>query len=212
MPYNELPVERLYYIAPIGNVAKILRYGIYSYNGSRWLRPESFALESVQDRRDHVKVVGSHSIHDFANLYFNPRNATMYRLMEEGLVGSLVVFGVSKKVAEDRSRVWFSNMNAACEDAVIEHNIYYTRNYPWDVIMGESWYDKDPVIRKWKKAVMCAEVLVRDRVHSNFLERIYAPNRDIVSCLEGMGVQIPIELDAHMFFSHTWVGNISDFL
>lgn len=200
MAYDTLPVERLYYIAPIKNVPNILRYGIYSYNKAQWLHPDSFALERVQDRREHVKVGRDYSIHDFANLYYNPRNAAMYKLKAEGMAESLVVFGVSKKVAEDRSKVWFSNMNAACADAVIEHNIYYTRNYPWDVIMADSWYDKDPEIKQWKKAVMCAEVLVKDRVYPKFIARIYAPTESVSDRLVRMGVILPIEVTPNMFF------------
>lgn len=208
MAYNNMPVQRLYYIAHIQNVISILDHGILSYKRAKKLNHESFALQGVQDRRHKISVIGTATIHDYANLYYNPRNTTMYKIMKAGNAESHVILGISKDVVLKYRDVWYSNMNAACKDAIIICTPILLKKRYWDVIMGESWDDEDPEKKKWKKAVMCSEVLIRDKVDARFINNIYAPSDMTMSKLKRMGISLPIVVDPHMFFLPLKVGTI----
>ena len=78
---NRADIKEFYFITPIDNIASIFEYGLLSHNkikASR-LSHKSVAHGDVQKRReDKVIPGGRRKLHDYVNLYFNPRNSMMY--------------------------------------------------------------------------------------------------------------------------------------
>ena len=78
---NRADIKELYFITPIDNMASIFKHGLLSHNkikASR-LSHKSVAHGDVQKRReDKVIPGGKRKLHDYVNLYFNPRNSMMY--------------------------------------------------------------------------------------------------------------------------------------
>ena len=68
----------LYNITSIENLESILIHGILSKNKvSNLTRHIDISNAEVQHRRDNVVLPNGKMLHDYANLYFNPRNAML---------------------------------------------------------------------------------------------------------------------------------------
>ena len=72
----------VYYITPLANLPSILRRGVLSHAEVRrqGLRAETVYSAEVAARRGERTVPDGRSLWEFANFYFNPRNAMMYRV------------------------------------------------------------------------------------------------------------------------------------
>src|SRR5580704_12288136 len=88
-------VRELHFITTVDNLGSILMRGIMCHNRARRLAHRSVASESVQRRRRGKSVPGGLSLHSYANLYFDARNAMMWCLQGEP---DLVVIRVSPDV------------------------------------------------------------------------------------------------------------------
>ena len=64
----------LYNIQVIENVPSIMREGLLSNERARRIRHRSIAMNEVQERRDNIKVPNGLRLHQYANVYFDPRN------------------------------------------------------------------------------------------------------------------------------------------
>ena len=71
-------LDELHYITPIENVASILGKGILSHRLAARVPHASVAMQAVQDRRSNKRVPNGRMLHEYANTYFNARNAMMY--------------------------------------------------------------------------------------------------------------------------------------
>lgn len=97
----------------IVNLGSIARQGILSNNRMHGTAHDSIADPSVQDRRDKVRVPGkngSRELHSYANLYFNARNAMMYRRFDRH--AEICVVQVSPEIL-DLPDVVLTDCNAA---------------------------------------------------------------------------------------------------
>lgn len=175
--------DKLYFITPIVNVPSILEHGILSYKRSKSVQHGSVALPPVQERRDKISVPNGLSLHEYANLYFNPRNAMMYKRRE--MVNEICVIVVSGKVLSIENVV-IADMNAAA---------LYARFMPpselesldFDAIYAKNWNHDDAEQKDVHKKRMCAEVLVPDAVPPQAIQAIYVGNETAKTTLETSG-------------------------
>jgi hypothetical protein len=96
-------IKSLYYIAQIENLCSILDQGILSHNGVNARGVEYQAIynpEIVENRK--VKLTPSgHSLWDFANVYFQPRNPMFYRVVyNQGFKDNIIVLGLQPRIPE----------------------------------------------------------------------------------------------------------------
>ena len=150
--------------------------GIMCHNKAKGFKPKSIADPGVQERRKKVVVPGANrKLHDYANLYFNPRNPMMYK--RKAMHEELCVLRVSCDVM-DESDVIITDGNASSG---------YTRflTVPWgfvqlekDLIYTKYWNHDDPIEKAKRTWAICAEVLVPDIVDPRFITEIF------VSCVQ----------------------------
>jgi hypothetical protein len=76
-------VAELSYITPIKNLPSILRHGILSHNRAAKVIHADISMHAIQDRRAKKVVPGGLPLHDYVNLYFNPRNKMMAKRRPE---------------------------------------------------------------------------------------------------------------------------------
>jgi hypothetical protein len=76
-------VTELHYITPVANLGSIVAYGVLSHNRAAQLPHTSVASEEVQALRAHRRVPRGWPLHDYANLYFDARNAMMYKRKDD---------------------------------------------------------------------------------------------------------------------------------
>lgn len=83
-------VTELHYITPVANLGSIVIQGVLSHNLAARHSHTSVASEPIQDRRAQIRVPRGRPLHDYANLYFDARNAMMYT-RKNGVVPLTVV-------------------------------------------------------------------------------------------------------------------------
>lgn len=170
-------VGSLYNITSVANLARIASRGILCHDLAADIRHEDLSDRDVQDRRDGRSVDGK-PLHAFANLYFNPRNAMLYRLHKFER-REVVVLVVSAAVL-DQPGVILVDGNAAsgasdwwqAREGLARIDLERIRSRTWRDAAG----DVDPELRR----VTQAEVLVPRVVAPRFIEGLLAPSQEVL--------------------------------
>jgi hypothetical protein len=173
---NRSDVKELYFITYIENVPSILKRGILSHNiMSRNINFRDISESGVQERRAKKKIPGTNkSLHDYANLYFDAHNPMLSKRRSEN--DKICVLIINNMVL-DIDGVIITDQNAAREcwfKTVVEGLPLLNK----EEIYTTFWTDNSDPIKEYKqKGIKCAEVLVPDRVHSDYIIGAYVANR-----------------------------------
>lgn len=199
--YAKRGFEYLYNINSIYNLESIFKYGLLSKNKANEYRIEYVDLSNheVQSIRESTKIGDGVELHDYASLYFNPRNAMLYYLMKNGYEQQICILEISNTVL-DYSDSFISDGNAA----KFGTHFYSSKNglyhLEYEKIFIESWDDNDPYIKEEKKRHMFAEALVKNKVYQDDIIKILVPNDIVKNKLLSMNLNIEISVNVHMFF------------
>jgi len=167
-------IQELHYIAVIANAASMLDQGILSHRLARRMARDhvSVADPEVQARQARKKVWterSSRSLHEYANLYIDARNAMLFILLRNRQA-DLAVLAIDPAVLEldgvvisDRNAAGFAPRFLPAEEGIAALDEA--------VVFAEWWNDS----REDKQRRM-AEVLVPDRVPSSFIRGAYVPD------------------------------------
>jgi len=111
---QEPNIRALYYITHIDNLSSILSQGILSHARVRTEGVQDTTIYNVDiiNRRRNKYTPANKSLWHYANLYFQPRNAMMYRMVHQKHSDNLAVVGVNKKVLYEQGVV-ITDGNAA---------------------------------------------------------------------------------------------------
>jgi hypothetical protein len=121
-------------------------------------------------------VPGGRPLHDYTNLYINARNPMMFKRKE--INAELCVLRVSPAVL-DLDGVVVTDMNAARDIARFRPAATGLAFVDRELVFAEDWrHPGDRLAYERHQGIMCAEVLVPDRVDANFIFGAY------VSCPE----------------------------
>lgn len=160
----------------IVNLGSIARQGILSNNRMHGTAHDSIADPSVQDRRDKVRVPGkngSRELHSYANLYFNARNAMMYRRLDRH--AEICVVQVSPEIL-DLPDVVLTDCNAASGWCRFLPSPNGLNDIDGNLVFARDWRSSDQVEYYRHKSAVCAEILVPDVVSASWLAGV------LVSC------------------------------
>lgn len=171
-----LPITGLYYITAIDNLPSILQQGILSHNQIKLkqLQPKTIYDETVVQRRLNRQIPSEYisgtrlTLGDYVNLYFQPRNPMLYRLIVgEKRLSELVVLKLRKQILE-LPNVLVTDGNAAHANSqilLLQKAVLQTIQKQIDV---DYWKEIDGSKRK-----IMAECLVPNQVPTDYLECIY---------------------------------------
>ena len=199
--------RELYYITHLENVPSILEHGILSHAEIERRRMNYVRLydhASVSKRQSRT-VPDGRSLWKFANLYFQPRNPMLYRVLREnaGQERDVVVLGVKKEVL-DLPDVFITTGNAASAKSEIwthDESLQRLQDILHEVNV-EFWAEK----RGTKHRIM-AEVLVPERVPPEYITTIYVRDHQAQKYaqkyLRAALPHHPVEIvpEPHMFFA-----------
>ena len=109
-----LDIRNLYYITHIDNLPSILEKGILSHERieNEQLQPARIYNTDIVNRRQEKSTPDQKSLWRYANLYFQPRNPMMYRVVHEKGPKNLVVVSVAKEILQTAG-VFIADGNAA---------------------------------------------------------------------------------------------------
>jgi hypothetical protein len=182
---------------PVENIPSVLSYGILSHDRASKLTHATVAMKVIQDKRDKKHVPGGLKLHQYANLYFHARNPMMSKRRDEA--SEICVLRVADRVLGIPGAV-ITDQNAASN---------YVRFYApaqigrldLDTIFARNWKHPEDQIREWKhSSVKCAEVLIPERIPSEFIKGAFVLNDAVQQSLIDIGFRLPITIDADLFF------------
>lgn len=191
-------VTELHYITPVANLGSIVTHGVLSHNLAARLSHTSAALESVQGRRAQRRVPRGRPLHDYANLYFDARNAMMYKL-KHGVV-PLTVVRLDPAVLDLPGSV-ITDGNAASDDTIFLASPGGLARLNEDRVYADSWDNQDYWAKVELKRARCAELLVLDRVEPRFVLGCYVDHRNRRPECSSQSPRVSVEVNVHVFFS-----------
>ncbi len=140
-------IQNLYYIAPIENLPPILERGILSHSE---VERQNIAFTSiyddqiVNDRKQRTTPDGR-NLWEFANLYFNPRNPMLYRVVNKRGRENIVVLAVKQNVLDISSFISIGNAASPMSDILPKDDgLQKLRSEAiWSVIQSDRWKQED---------------------------------------------------------------------
>lgn len=199
-------VRELHYICPVSNVASVLTHGILSHVRAEHIGHRSVASEEVQARRAQRRIPGGLRLHEYANLYFNGRNAMLFKLIYDYehqcrvAPEQLVVMRISDRVL-DLPNVVVTDINAAADVEPRWHTVQ--EGLPALVaaeIFAGSWNHADPVVKRRHMQRMMAEVLVPHGVAPEYIIGAYVVSAEVVEGLTQVAPTLPMVVRPYVFF------------
>lgn len=190
-------IVELHYIAPIANVASIIKHGILANRLAAKLPHESIAMQEVQGRRVNKRIPGGKSLHDYVNLYFDAHNPMLSKCRSQN--HNICVLRVDVRVL-DLEGVIVTDRNAASS---------YARFYPMasgiaaldkGLVYARYWTHQDPYEAMTQKSIKCAEVLVPDRVDSTFITGVYVADKLGLAAFQSAHGALLTTVKQDMFF------------
>jgi len=171
---NKYDIAELHFITYIENIPSILKKGILSHNISRNINFCDISESGVQERRAKKKIPGTNkNLHDYANLYFDAHNPMLSKRRSQNnkicvLRINNIVLNIDGVIITDKNAArecWFKTVDEGLP-LLNKEEIYAT-----------FWIDdNDPIKEDKQKGIKCAEVLVPDRVHSDYIFGAYVAN------------------------------------
>lgn len=190
-------VGSLYNITSVANLASIASKGILCHDLAADIRHDDLSDRGVQDRRGGRSVDGT-PLHRFANLYFNPRNAMLYRLHKFG-DRNVVVLQVSVEVLDQPGVVVFEG-NAASRVSEWRRASEGLAHINLPLIRGLTWHNAAGEVDVELKRLTQAEVLVPQVVAPRFIEGFLAPSYAVLERASRAVGHWPGRVDRWTFF------------
>lgn len=195
-------IKSLYYITHVDNLPSILQLGILSH---RKVEERGIQFAPIYDAgivasREQRAVPDGSSLWEFANLYFQPRNPMLYRVVNERDRNNIAILGVNAQ-ALDVPGALVSIGNAASQLSTILPVADGIRAVTeiWDVITSDWWREEDGSKRK-----IMAECLVPGCVPPGFIHTIYVVSYQAVDRVKALvkpyAPDIAVVQEPHMFF------------
>ena len=203
-------IKSLFYITHIENVPSILANGILSHGR---VEAEKVPFTPIYDsgivsNRKNKQTPDQISLWEYANLYFQPRNPMMYRVVHERAARDLAVIGVNPGVLQ-MPHVLVTDGNAANNptrffDAADGLRIIEAQ---WPVIQAEYWKDVDGSKRK-----IMAECLVPDRIDAGCIHTVYVADHDAKKRVESLigSAKTPVVPEPNFFFRPYFIALIGE--
>ena len=197
-------IKELYFIMPIENLDSILEHGLLSHNRIKQLKLKhrSIANGVIQDRRKDKPVPGGkYKLHDFVNLYFNPRNAMMFK--RKDMHADVCVLGVDADLLDDKNTI-VTDGNGSSNYTIFYRASLGVQHLDKSLVFTRSWYDEDYFAMLRKRRAVCSEILVLNNIPAGKIKQVYVSCKENVEktkdILHNRGVSLPVKVNGKMFF------------
>ncbi len=194
-------ITGLFYITHIENVNSILSNGIFSHESiiDQKIPYTPIYNEQIVNNRKGILAPNGANLWGFANLYFQPRNPMLYRVLHDKQPNEVAIIAI-KPVILERPDIYFSNGNAAHSVSDMFHAVELKKNIrriTLDTVEIEWWNDMNGSKRK-----IMAECLVPKMVDPDLIQAVYVGNRKAKEQLEkdNPSLRLPVIVEPHMFF------------
>ncbi len=193
-------ISSLFYITHVENLPSILQRGILSH---AQVEAKNVPYKAIYDigivnHRKEKKTSTGRSLWDYANVFLQPRNPMMYRVVHEKSWKNLAVVAVKPDVLNGVG-VLLTDGNAAngpTRDYSVSEGLKVIESQ-WSVIQAEYWCSDDGSKRK-----IMAECLVPDMIQVEHIHSIYVADQETKKRAdELLGLcRVHVVPEPHMFF------------
>ena len=188
----------LHYITPIDNLPSILEHGILSHHQVAARQHVSVAMQAVQDRRALKVIPGGRRLHEYANLYICARNPMMF--LRRAQHESLCVLSVSPEVLDIAGTV-ITDQNAASDYVRFGASPEGLAHVDAALTFARRWTHPNDQIAEWRhKAAKCAEVLVPDLIHPDYIRSVYVSGEAARVRVSTIQLTKPVQVYPDLFF------------
>ena len=212
MPRKKPEVKGLYYITHVDNLPSIVKNGILAH---RRILESRIPFTPIYDtgivsNREKKQVSEGKTLWDFANLYFQPRNPMLYRVLHEKDKADIVVIAVQPAVLSAPGAL-VTTGNAASSDSEILGSAEGQKRVfeNWKVVSSEWWNSMDG-----SKRQIMAECLVPDRIPAEHIHSVYVATQSVAEKVRQMKLvrELPIVPEPNMFFRPAKLSRVTDHL
>ena len=199
------PIKSFYYITHVDNIPSIIEHGILSHAliEERKLSYTPIYDSGIVSNRKSKQTPDGKSLWDFANLYLQPRNPMMYRVIHERNKDDIAVIAVRAEVLKLEG-IYITTGNAASVPTQIlpkEDGLKAIAEM-WEIIKNEWWREDDGSKRK-----IMAECLVPEFVPPFLIDSVYVTKHITAETLRrkvaGLANAPEIIPESSMFFQPT---------
>jgi len=194
-------VTGLFYITHINNISSILSNGILSHETilSEGVHYEPIYDEKIVKNRKDIRTPDGRTLWEFTNLYFQPRNPMLYRVLHEKTTDDIAIISVQPTIL-DRPDIYVSNGNAASLGSDIISAVEMKKVLQQilrDTVGVEWWND----LNGSKRRIM-AECLIPNMVAPEYIQSIYVASHKNKETLEKANphIKLPIIVEPPIFF------------
>ena len=202
-------VKGLYYITHINNLPTILRYGILSH---RQVEQQGIPFTRIYNaeivaNREMRRTPDEKSLWDYANVYFQPRNPMLYKVISETEKKDIVILGISPQIIETPG-AFISLGNAASSLSPIldiETGLQIINDEYWAIINSDWWKAEDGTKRK-----IMSECLIPNLISPTYIHSIYVISQQVADkispLLKSYSLKVSAISEPKMFFqpSKSW--------
>lgn len=194
------PIKSLYYITHIDNIPSMIQHGILSHGSMESRKIDCTPIYDtgiVSNRKEKTTPSGT-SLWEYANLYFQPRNPMMYRVIHEKTASELAVVAINPKVLE-MPDIYLTDGNAAHGNSLfypVQEGLRVLKKQQ-KFLDAEYWNDWDGSKRKIMAECLIPQAIAPNFIHSVFIGTI--KNRDKLE-QQLLRHQIPVIVEPRMFF------------
>lgn len=195
---EKMRIASLDHMTHIDNLGSIFKSGLLAHNNP--FKKIDISNREVNDRRNKKDPIYNKNIHDYVPLYFNPRNAMLYR--NQIKFGDAIVILAFKKDTILLENSFFTNGNVASNHTLYSNDIRELEHEAWDWnrIWSRSWNEQpDAEDIKWS---MMAEVLIYEKLETSQLQAIYCSSNNAKQHIEKHyhPSNIEISVNTQVFF------------
>lgn len=193
--------KSLYYITHIKNLPSIFDKGIFSHAKieEKKIKYERIYNEEIVNNRRHIIVYDNKTLWDFANVYFQPRNPMMFRVICDKSPKDIAIISIKRNAILRRKDIFLTTGNAASSYSDIYPASQFKKAMS-EIVKNtnlEYWGDVDGGKRK-----IMAECLVPDTIDPVHFDGVYVSNHDTAEIVKhSIGLaSVPIIPEPNFFF------------
>jgi hypothetical protein len=200
-------ITQLFFITHVDNLPSVISEGILSHDMilASGVEPTQISDPGIVERRKEKQTPEGKSLWAYANLYFQPKNAMLFRVTHNGSVNDVAVLSVRREILA-QPNVFISDGNAANDSSTINAVSPSQLEVIAKQIETIWWAAVDG------KRKSMAECLVPNRVPPEYLESVYVANHEVAEKVRQIiaPATLPIIPQPAMFFQPTKTVELSD--
>lgn len=206
-------VKSLFYITHVNNLPSIFQYGILSH---RQVKARGVPFTPVYNaqivaHREQIVTPDKKSLWEYANVYFQPRNPMLYKVLSETDKKDVVILGVKPQVLDMKGAfIALGNAAHSLSPLVdVKTGLQTINGEYWPIINSDWWKTEDGTKRK-----IMAECLVPYGIPPSEIHSVYAANPSVAERIRpatsGLPYPVEVVVEPHMFFQPHRHGAITD--